>query len=61
MAVVQNIATFLEKNLDQAQLQKIVDHCSFNAMRMNPSTNWSWLDDNGIALKNHETEFFRKG
>ena len=61
VAVVKEIATFLEKTLDQTQLQKIVDHCTFKAMRMNPSTNYSWIDDLGYAVKNNETEFFRKG
>ena len=58
---MRQIATFLGKTLDQAQLQKIVDHCSFKNMKTNPTTNYSWLQDLGFAKKNGEAVFFRKG
>ena len=60
MAVVNKIATFLGKEIDDTQLEKIVAHCSFNEMRTNPATNYSWWDAREFANKNR-TDFFRRG
>ena len=59
IAVVKQIATFLGKDFDQSQLEKVVDHCSFKKMQKNPAANW--MEPNGLAKKNRKTDFFRKG
>ncbi|KAI0233196.1 Sulfotransferase 1 family member D1 [Lamellibrachia satsuma] len=59
VAVVKQIATFLGKDFDQSQLEKVVDHCSFKKMKKNPAANW--MEPNGLAKKNRKTDFFRKG
>ena len=61
VAVVKQIATFLGKEIANNQLEKIVAHCSFNNIRINPTTNYSWWDVTGLAKKNRKTDFLRKG
>ncbi|XP_038260107.1 sulfotransferase 1C2-like [Dermochelys coriacea] len=56
---IQKVAQFLEKNLDQELLEKIVYHTSFDVMKDNPMANRS-----GVALSIMDqsiSPFMRKG
>uniref|UniRef100_T1JAZ6 Sulfotransferase domain-containing protein n=1 Tax=Strigamia maritima TaxID=126957 RepID=T1JAZ6_STRMM len=39
-SAVRDIASFLEKTLNDDQVQQVVKHCSFESMKKNPSTNY---------------------
>jgi len=55
-AAVEKVAAFLGRALTPAQVQTVVGHCGFDAMRANPMTNASHM-----ARVEGETEFLRKG
>lgn len=42
-----------------AEIETIAEHCSFTAMKSNPSVNYDWLKDQGL-LKSSAV-FIRKG
>ena len=55
-SVTHQVARFLNKELTDAQVESIVQHCSLDAMRSNPMTNASAMP--AIA---GEGQFLRKG
>uniref|UniRef100_UPI00359008DE sulfotransferase 2B1-like n=1 Tax=Myxine glutinosa TaxID=7769 RepID=UPI00359008DE len=56
-AVVRRICTFLGKTLTEVQIESVVKHSSFTAMKKNPMTNYSKAE----KLFEEATKFFRKG
>jgi len=57
---VDKIAKFLGKKITTEQKQQIVEHCSFQRMKSNPKTNYSWLEELGITSPK-EGDVLRKG
>ena len=58
--VIEDIATFLDIQVTPEQLEAIAEATSFEAMKANPSTNYSHWDQYGLRVPN-ESEFMRKG
>ena len=58
--VIEDIATFLDIQVNPEQLEAIAEATSFEAMKANPSTNYSHWDQYGLRVPN-ESEFMRKG
>ena len=58
--VIQEIATFLDIQVTPDQLEAIAEATSFEAMKANPSTNYSHWDQYGLRVPN-ECQFMRKG
>ncbi|CAL8071678.1 unnamed protein product [Orchesella dallaii] len=58
--VIKKIAAFLEKPLDEEDVQKVVMHTSFESMKKNSAVNYEHWDDLGFRNKN-ESKFMRKG
>ncbi|XP_013772090.1 sulfotransferase 1C4-like isoform X1 [Limulus polyphemus] len=59
-AGVKEIASFFGKILSEEEIEKVIDHCSFNNMSKNPST--SQIDQENSAERIvGESKFFRKG
>jgi hypothetical protein len=54
------VAKFLGKTLTQEQKDKIIDHCSFENMKKNPTTNHSWFETLGVSDPKRG-DFMRKG
>jgi len=57
---LQKIAAFLNKDLDEEDLMKIVRHTSFESMEKNSSVNYEHWDDLGFRNKK-ESKFMRMG
>lgn len=57
--MVQKLCEFLEVKLTQSQLKSVIEWCSFNNMKQNPSVNYEWYKTMGLFKK--EGKFFRKG
>ncbi|KAK2174926.1 hypothetical protein NP493_767g01071 [Ridgeia piscesae] len=57
---IQSIASFLGKDLSTKQVARIAKYCSFDEMKKNPASNYSWWDKLGIRLP-EEAEFLRSG
>jgi len=60
ITVIQNIARFLGKSVSSEDIDKIVQHTSFQAMSENPSVNYSHWDSLGLRKKG-EASFMRQG
>ena len=58
--VIEDIASFLDIQVTPEQVEAIAEATSFEAMKANPSTNYSHWDQYGLRVKN-ECEFMRKG
>lgn len=58
---IRKIADFLGKSLSEADVSKIAEHCQFKNMKNNEMLNFSWWKESGIADKEDENEFLRKG
>ncbi|XP_072404424.1 amine sulfotransferase-like isoform X1 [Chiloscyllium punctatum] len=57
-SVVQKVASFLNKKLDEETLESILNQCTFKHMKENPKTNYKSVSD----LFNFESgSFYRKG
>lgn len=56
---LKRLCDYLEKKLDDKQLDAIIEWCSFDNMKKNPSVNYEWKKTLGMFSK--EVEFFRKG
>ena len=56
---LKRLCDFLGKKLDEKQMDAIIEWCSFDNMKKNPSVNYEWNKTLGIFAK--EGEFFRKG
>uniref|UniRef100_A0A8C4PZJ6 Sulfotransferase n=1 Tax=Eptatretus burgeri TaxID=7764 RepID=A0A8C4PZJ6_EPTBU len=56
-AVVRRMCTFLGKTLTEVQIESVVKHSSFTAMKNNPMTNFSKAE----KLFEDNIKFFRKG
>nr|XP_039248395.1 sulfotransferase 1E1-like isoform X1 [Styela clava] len=56
---VESMSKFLEKKLSEQQLDAISEHCTFDSMSKNRSTNMSMLGQNSISTK--KSKFMRKG
>lgn len=52
---------FLEKSLSDEIIEQIANHCSFQKMSSNPKVNFSQWKDNGMAPKDANVNFMRKG
>lgn len=54
---VQQIIKFIDIELSEEQIQRVIDHCSFNSMKANKMTNRDigWLFDQNVS------KFMRKG
>ncbi|GFQ88926.1 sulfotransferase 1E1 [Trichonephila clavata] len=57
---IKKVATFLDRDVSDEEINDIVDHCSFHNMAQNPNVNYQHWDDLGIR-KIHEAKFMRKG
>jgi hypothetical protein len=57
--VVKSLAKFLGKDLSSEQVKSIVEWCSFESMKKNPTVNYEWYKDLGLFKK--DGAFFRKG
>ncbi|GFY73932.1 sulfotransferase 1E1 [Trichonephila inaurata madagascariensis] len=57
---IKKIATFLDRDVSDEEINNIVEHCSFHNMAQNPNVNYQHWDDLGIR-KIHEAKFMRKG
>uniref|UniRef100_UPI00359019E6 sulfotransferase 2B1-like isoform X1 n=1 Tax=Myxine glutinosa TaxID=7769 RepID=UPI00359019E6 len=57
-AVVKRVCKFLDKSLTEEQVQKVMKHSSFEAMRDNPLTNYSKMVD---LVDLSKGDFIRKG
>lgn len=57
---IKEIANFLGKPLSEDQIKAIVEHCSFQSMKVNEAVNYQWWDKSGTS-KNMGTGFMRKG
>lgn len=57
---IDKVAKFLGKTLTQEQKDKIIDHCSFENMKKNPTTNHSWFETLGVSDPKRG-DFMRKG
>ncbi|KAI0233206.1 Sulfotransferase family cytosolic 1B member 1 [Lamellibrachia satsuma] len=57
---IQAIASFLGKELSTKQVTRIAKYCSFDEMKKNPASNYSWWDKLGIRQPD-ESEFLRSG
>jgi hypothetical protein len=57
--VIKSLCEFLNKPLTESQLNAIVEWCSFENMKRNPSVNYDWYKTLGLFRK--EGDFFRKG
>jgi len=59
--VVRKVAEFLGRTLTDASVQGIVNHTSFDVMKRDPSTNFTHWEDSGLAVRDEEGTFMRKG
>jgi len=59
--VVRKVAKFLGRTLTDASIQGIVHHTSFDVMKRDPSTNFTHWEDSGLAVRDEEGTFMRKG
>ena len=69
-SMVKRVADFMGCDLTQEALDVIVRQCTFDSMRSNPSTNYSWLGQsvneayssfNSNPTSSNDVEFLRKG
>uniref|UniRef100_A0A8C6SBE3 Sulfotransferase n=1 Tax=Neogobius melanostomus TaxID=47308 RepID=A0A8C6SBE3_9GOBI len=58
-AALRRISSFLGKNLSDETIHTIAEHCSFNAMKDNPMSNFSLVPK--IYMDSDKSPFFRKG
>ncbi len=62
-SVVQKCAKFLNKPIDEAEMNRLLTHLSFESMKTNPYVNYDEITD--ILIKSRGTErkthFMRKG
>lgn len=56
---IKCISGFLGKNLSDEVIQKIAEHCSFNAMKNNPMSNFSLVPK--VYMDSDKSPFLRKG
>jgi len=59
--VVKKVAKFLGRTLTDAHVEDIVNSTSFEVMKKNPGTNFKHWEENGLAVKDEEGTFMRKG
>lgn len=60
-SVVGKLCTFLGREpLNEKEMKRLKEHCSFEEMRFNPSVNYEHWDDLGVRKKG-ESKFMRKG
>ena len=57
LGAVRTIAEFMCHGLNQETLEEIVKQSTFESMKANPATNFSWKKD----YRPNETQFMRKG
>ncbi|XP_037074426.1 sulfotransferase family cytosolic 1B member 1-like [Pollicipes pollicipes] len=60
-AVVRRVATFLGRPATDDQVESIVSHTSFGAMKENPGTNFRHWEKKGLVTAGQEGTFMRKG
>uniref|UniRef100_A0A8C6SQ13 Sulfotransferase n=1 Tax=Neogobius melanostomus TaxID=47308 RepID=A0A8C6SQ13_9GOBI len=58
-AALRRISSFLGKNLSDETIHTIAEHCSFNAMKDNPMSNFSLVPK--TYMDSDKSTFFRKG
>lgn len=58
-AALKRLSDFLGRNLDDATIQKIAEHCSFQTMKNNKLSNFSLVPK--AFMDNDKSPFFRKG
>ena len=58
--MIETIASFLDKDLSPKQVKRMAKYCSFDEMKKNPASNYSWWDKLGIR-QSGESEFLRNG
>ncbi|XP_028326846.1 sulfotransferase family 2, cytosolic sulfotransferase 3 isoform X2 [Gouania willdenowi] len=58
-AAIRRISTFLGRRLSEETIQKIAEHCSFNAMKANTMSNFSLVPKQ--FMDNDKSSFLRKG
>ncbi|XP_072317319.1 sulfotransferase family 2, cytosolic sulfotransferase 3 isoform X2 [Eucyclogobius newberryi] len=58
-AAVRRMSTFLGKNLSEEVIHKIAEHCSFDAMKNNPMSNFSLVPK--VYMDSDKSQFLRKG
>uniref|UniRef100_A0A8C5PVM0 Sulfotransferase n=1 Tax=Leptobrachium leishanense TaxID=445787 RepID=A0A8C5PVM0_9ANUR len=56
---IRKVMTFLEKNLSEDVLEKVVQHTSFKVMKENPMANYSSMPD--YIMDHSSSPFMRKG
>jgi hypothetical protein len=56
---IKNLCKFLGKELDDENIDKLIDWCSFTNMKNNKSVNYEWYKDYGLFKK--DGEFYRQG
>ncbi|XP_041351331.1 sulfotransferase family cytosolic 1B member 1-like [Gigantopelta aegis] len=56
---IRMVSMFLGKPLNEAEIEKLAEHCSFKNMKANPCVNYSWYE--GWIYKKEHEEFMRKG
>lgn len=59
-AIVLTIAKFLDVSLTDDELATINQHCTFDSMKNNPSTNYKHWDDIGVRKKDG-CQYMRRG
>eukprot|EP00092_Neocalanus_flemingeri_P006303 GFUD01006780.1.p1 GENE.GFUD01006780.1~~GFUD01006780.1.p1 ORF type:complete len:286 (+),score=68.68 GFUD01006780.1:1-858(+) len=60
-AVIRKVATFLDKNLSEADVTVLADHLSFKSMKKNPAVNKEDLFEAINKSMGTEKKFMRKG
>lgn len=60
-AAIRKTAKFLEKDLTEAQIEKLAAHLSFESMKNNPAVNYDWLVKMSNWLTRDNNSFMRKG
>lgn len=60
-AAIRKTAKFLEKELTEAQIEKLAAHLSFESMKNNPAVNYDWLVKMSNWLTRDNNSFMRKG
>jgi len=58
---IVRIAKYLGKEINEAQIDLVQNYCSFESMRANPSTNFTWMVEQGIIKNDVGFQFMRKG
>ncbi|CAF0738590.1 unnamed protein product [Brachionus calyciflorus] len=57
--VIKNLSEYLGKSLSDEKIKSIIEWCSFDNMKNNPSVNYEWYKELGLYKKSGN--FFRKG